>query len=242
MKILFVVLGMWLVGMEATAQRVTWINEKLNTAAHAVYMLPQEREMMYELNRLRSDPPRYAQLFIKKQLADAQVLLQTSGKGGTNYSVATSYRDNRPYKTDTIFHYVNEENYHALQTLYDTLMQMRPLPILFPDKGIYQACRKHAADQVATKSLSHQGTDGSWPWERIKAANPSMRDGNENLACGPPVARAIVLQLLVDAGISDYGHRYNMLQPQWTHAACFMVKERIGGCTWWIQNFGARKK
>ncbi len=233
---------LFLIHSKANAQTASWQNEQLNTAANALYMLPQERAMIYELNRLRSDPPRYARMFVEKEMREAKEFLQTAGKGGSSYSLRISFRDNKPDKTDTIYHYVNEENFRALQTLYDTLLQLKPLQLLQPDRGIYTACKKHAADQVPTGTINHQGTNGSWPWERIKADSPGMADGNENLACGTSVARAVVLQLLIDAGISNYGHRYNMLQPQWTHAACYMVKENIGGCRWWIQNFAVATK
>ena len=42
----------------ATAQEVVWENPKLNTAKNAVYMKQDEKDMIYEINRLRSDPPR----------------------------------------------------------------------------------------------------------------------------------------------------------------------------------------
>jgi uncharacterized protein YkwD len=46
---------------------------------------------------------------------------------------------------------------------------------------------------------------------------------------------------LIDAGIPGYGHRYNLLNPQWTHVACTGEKYK-GFMYWWIQNFGVKKK
>jgi uncharacterized protein YkwD len=80
------------------------------------------------------------------------------------------------------------------------------------------------------------------PWDRITLFSPSMINGNENLAGRYPAvnAREIVIQLLIDAGIPGYGHRYNLLDPQWTHVACVGggLKE---GMYRWVQNFGKRK-
>ena len=71
-----------------------------------------------------------------------------------------------------------------------------------------------------------------------------MTYGNENIAGryghAASTQRDIVLQLLIDSGIPGYGHRYNLLDPQWTHVAC--RTEKYKGTHWWIQNFGYKKK
>lgn len=228
----------------AWAQDEKWEDPKLNTAKDARFMLPQEKAMIYELNRLRSDPPRYAKLFIAHRLAVANNILRTEGKGVAHYSIKTSYDNSEVSRIDTIWHWVNEEEVHALQTLYDTLMNLKPLPVLKPDEGIYKACIKHAKDQAPTGSVTHRGTDASWPWDRIGKYSPSMIDGNENLACcgGDKYAvRRIVLQLLIDEGITNYGHRYNMLEAKWAYAACYMTRPGMLNNVWWIQNFGRKK-
>ena len=225
------------------AQNIIWEDKKLNTAANSIYMQPEEREMIYEINRLRSDPPRYAKLFIAERLKEANRQLEKYGKGYKNYSLTTSYTDNVKTKTDTTWHYENEEKVKALQTLFDTLLRLKPLRILQPEKGIYKACQKHAADQAVNKEVNHRGNDGSWPWDRIKKNSPRMEDGNENIAFNSGIATPgdIVLQLLIDSGISDYGHRYNMLNAQWTHVACYYTKKPGWSSKWWIQNFGKSK-
>jgi len=68
--------------------------------------------------------------------------------------------------------------------------------------------------------IGHQGSDGSWPWDRILKFSPQMITGNENLAgrFPEPTARDIVIQLLIDSGIPDYGHRKTCLilnGPTW---------------------------
>lgn len=227
---------------ELYAQEVVWDDKALNTARAAAYMQPEEREMVYEINRLRSDPPRYAKTFIVVRLDNALKQLKEHGRGDSNYSLTTTYRDNKPYRVDTTWHYIVEEEVKALQTLYDTLMKMKPLSILLPDEGIYKACIKHAKDQGPTNNLNHQGRDGSWPGERVRKFSPSMEDGNENLAYNSnATVRIIVLQLLVDEGIPGYGHRYNMLNPSWTHVACYATRPPIMKSKWWIQEYGKIK-
>ncbi|HRH47806.1 MAG TPA: CAP domain-containing protein [Panacibacter sp.] len=225
-----------------TAQEVTWEDAKLNTAKNAVYMKQDEREMIYEINRLRSDPPRYAKLFVTIQLKNALEVYKEDGRGDSSYSITTSYQDNKISSVDTNWHFSNEEELHALQTLYDTLMHLKPLSILQPDEGIYKACIKHAKNRAAAGSFDHIDTDGTWPWDRILKYSPRMEEGNENLAMnGNAPVRIIVMQLLNDANIDGYGHRYNLLDAKWTHVACYATRPPLMESKWWIQNFGKIK-
>lgn len=224
----------------ASAQTVQWEDAKLNTASKALYMKKDERAMIYEINRIRSNPARYAELFIKP-LYEESLSYDTTSSSGKQFTVSTTYEDNKPIR-DTVYQNSMAERMKALKSLYDTLRKMKPLQILRPDEGIYKACIRHAKDQKPTGDVNHRGTDGSWPWDRITQASPGMKSGNENLACGPDNVRHIVLQLLIDSGIEHYGHRYNILNPAWTHAACYKIGKVTLECQYWIQNFGAQKK
>ena len=224
------------------AQKDVWENQKLNTAKDAAYMQQDEKDMIYEINRLRSDPPRYAKLYVAVQLKNALEVYKNEGRGDSSYSITTSYRDTSISRVDTNWHFSNEEELHALQTLFDTLMHLKPLSILQPDEGIYKACIKHAKNRAAAGSFEHMDTDGTWPWDRILKYSPIMEDGNENLALnGDAPVRVIVMQLLNDANIDGYGHRYNLLEAKWTHVACYATRKPLMDSKWWIQNFGKIK-
>jgi uncharacterized protein YkwD len=218
----------------------------INTAKDCAYMKPEEREMVYEINRLRSNPASYLK-YIEPMLKDARKYLQQYGRGQRNYSLTykTITKDGQEQKSiDTTWHYTNEEYVKALSTLVDDLKRSKKLSILLPDSGIYVAARKHAEDNNAHKwKLLHTGSDGSLPWERIRQFSPAMRFGNENIAgsSGKPTPRDIIIQLLIDAGIPGYGHRYNLLNVQWTHVGC-TVEQYQGAMHYWIQNFGTLKK
>ncbi len=217
----------------------------LHTAKNASYMNNMERDMIYEINRVRSDGKSYLP-YIEPMLAEARKTLALEGKGDRNYSFTTTiYSDHQ--KIDTTWHFINEEEVHALETLVDDLKKLPSLSILKPDLGIYKAASKHAADQHAHNwKLGHTGSDGSDPWDRVRKFSPSMSFGNENIAGNSMrvTARDIVIQLLVDSGIPGYGHRYNLLDPQWTHVACKgerVYTDYTGGMDWWIQDFGLKK-
>jgi uncharacterized protein YkwD len=131
----------------------------------------------------------------------------------------------------------------ALVSLIRDLTDLKKLSILQPDSGIYKAAKSHLQDSHAHNwKLLHTGSDGSMPWDRITRYSPGMRFGNENIAArsGIPSPRIIVMQLLIDEGIPGYGHRYNLLDPQWTHVACTGENYK-NSMYWWIQNFGAQK-
>ena len=220
--------------------------DSLNTAKNCSYMAAMEKEMIYEINQVRSNPKSYIQ-YLQPMLTQASEKLKKYGKGYKNYSLTytSSTKNGKEIKTvDTTWHYTNVEEVKAITTLINDLKKIKALSVLKPDSGIYNAAKKHANDQNQHEwKLLHTGSDGSQPWDRIISFSPSMSFGNENIAGNsrdPITARDIVIQLLVDDGIPGYGHRYNLLDPGWTHVAC--REENYQSMYWWIQNFGQQKK
>jgi uncharacterized protein YkwD len=221
-------------------------NPVLNTARNCSFMKEIEKEMIAEINLVRSDPEGYIR-YLDYYYELAKLNLKHFGKGKRNYSLSVLYektnRGERKKKVDTVWANEYEEEVHAIETLIKDLKNTPQLSILLPDKGIYEAARKHGLDQDRHNwTLGHQGSDGSWPWERILKYSPQMVEGNENLAgrFPEPTARDIVIQLLIDSGIPEYGHRYNLLDPKWTHVACYTGGLK-GGMYQWIQEFGKHK-
>ena len=219
----------------------------LNTAANCSYMKDIEKEMICEINLLRNDPPKYVQ-FLDYYYELAKLNYNHFGKGEKKYSLTTTYEKvnngQSVKRTDTVWTNEYEEKLHAVETLITELKNLKPLPVLQPDEGIYRAAEKHGHDQDRHNwSLGHIGSDGSWPWDRIRKFSPSMIDGNENLegAFPRPSVSEVVIQLLIDDGIPDYGHRENLLNPKWTHVACYTGGLKAGMYQW-IQDFGERRK
>lgn len=219
------------------------LSSALNTAAQCSYMKATEREMIAEINLLRSNPAGYVQ-FVQPLLVSAQAVLRKNGKGAKSYALTrttTVVNGRQTERTDTTWNYLNESEVAALQSLIKDLKRCKKLSLLQPDSGIYLAVKYFAADQDQHGwNLSHTGSDGSQPWDRIRKFSPRMRTGNENIAgkFPLPTPREIVLLLLIDSGIPGYGHRYNLLNPQWTHVAC-LDGGLQGSMYRWLQNFGA---
>jgi len=113
-----------------------------------------------------------------------------------------------------------------------------PLSILQPAFCIYEAAKKHGLDQKARGSTGHNGSDGSWPWDRVKRACSQMTNGNENLVGGPADVREAVILLLVDDGIPSRGHRKTLLNKDWVYGATYKIGKVGYMPNCWVQKFG----
>jgi uncharacterized protein YkwD len=83
-------------------------------------------------------------------------------------------------------------------------------------KGLAAAAADHVRDQGPTGGLEHRGTDKSDPARRASRHGRWLGAMAENIAYGENPAREVVIQLLVDDGVPDRGHRDNILDPGWT--------------------------
>ncbi len=88
------------------------------------------------------------------------------------------------------------------------------------DKDLYRVALAHSQDMAARGKASHEGGDGREPHERIQAANIYASKSGENIARDVSVisAHTLLMQSLY--------HRENILEPEFTHAAIGIVKEK----------------
>jgi uncharacterized protein YkwD len=91
------------------------------------------------------------------------------------------------------------------------------LPALQWSEGLAQACYDHINDQGPSGQNGHTGSDGSSPFDRIDKYVKSTASG-ENLAYSDSVTGTdMVLQLLIDDGVPNRGHRTNIVSTDFTH-------------------------
>ncbi len=127
---------------------------------------------------------------------------------------------------------------NTINELIAELGSTSPRSSLIPMPCVHNAARNHGQDMVKMGKANHIGTDGSWPWDRVKKTCPTFQDGNENLVGGAATVRDAVILLLIDHGIPTRGHRANLLNPHWTHVACHKVGN-LGDLSYvWVQKFG----
>lgn len=167
-----------------------WKPEIIDTTAGADYLTKTEREVIIELNMMRTDPPAYARHFLEpmKPLYRGKLL-----KYPGEIAISTS------------------EGVAALEECIKALSGVKPLRPLFPKKGLTLAARDHAADQAETGAIGHAGSDGSTTVSRIERHGKWNISIGENIDYGNDDARRIVAALLIDDGVPSRGHRKNML-------------------------------
>lgn len=190
------------------------------------FMTDEEKEMVDEINLLRTNPKAYLQYV---ELYAAKYEKEYSA-GDEDFKIA-----------------VNE--------LKEELKNMVPLSRLQPNEKLYNVARAHGLDNKNSNRFEHIGTDKSDPFERVKRSdlkNYIDEKGyfapNENLVGGENTPRESVVALLIDAGVSSRGHRRALLQPQWEYVACYKIgvienlkelkgqeKDDMSNC--WVQLF-----
>lgn len=181
------------------------------TGEAPAYLQAEEFDMITEVNLLRSDPKGYIS-YVEEYIAQ----------------VKTDDRLDQAYRTEEI---------STARELIEELKTLDKLSILKPHEGLYKVGIKHGKDIQQQGMIGHRGSDGTMPWDRVRNST-DLKDGNENLVGGGESVREQVMILLVDSGIPGRGHRKTMLEPKWTHLACYKIGEIGGIPNNWIQVFG----
>jgi uncharacterized protein YkwD len=174
-----------------------WDITVLDIAADVDYLTALEKDVILEMNKVRTDPKKYAELYIQP------LLRYYSGK---NYSVPGQI---------TI---VTQEGTPAVNGCITALNRASRVGILTPEKGLSLAAKDHVTDQSKTGQTGHNGSDRSTPETRMKrygVFSGSWTLG-ENIAYGETTGRNIVCQLLIDDGVPNRGHRINIMNKSFT--------------------------
>jgi len=110
--------------------------------------------------------------------------------------------------------YLKEQNIKAdkwTKSLIKKLKEAESLPMLEPREDLYEAAKNHAQDMGQTGRTGHNSSDGvSYP-DRIAPFVKIYASINENCNYGLNNGLAIVIDLLIDEGVPNFGHRRNIL-------------------------------
>lgn len=101
-------------------------------------------------------------------------------------------------------------------SLIDDLKKVRDLPLLYPNKSLYEAALYHNKEMAEMNSLQHESPDGSTPGDRVDTFY-NWGTIAENIAYYPQETSAFNIlkgYLIDEQSISDelYGHRYNIIR------------------------------
>ncbi|GAP95507.1 CAP domain-containing protein [Leptolyngbya sp. NIES-2104] len=98
-----------------------------------------------------------------------------------------------------------------------------PLPALTISPGLSLGARDHVLDLAPKGKTGHYGTDGSNPFQRMNRYGTWQGVAGENISFSPiATARWHVMQLVIDDGVKNRGHRKALLNPDYrlTGSAC----------------------
>jgi len=167
-----------------------WKKETVDTAAGVEYLTDSERQVIIEINMVRTNPAEYARSFL--------VPLR-------------SYYRNKLLRYPGEIAISTNEGIRALDECIKKLQVTKPLSSLSPKKGLTLAARDHARDQAITGATGHTGSGKSTLGDRLNRYGKWDISAGENIDYGNRDARRIVTSLLIDDGVTSRGHRINLL-------------------------------
>ncbi len=118
-------------------------------------------------------------------------------------------------------------------------------PPLAPNALISTACQKHSQDMAETRILTHYSPSTNYyalnsaPWTRAAAEGYSWSAYAENIGYGFSTPASLHNALFVDSGISNRGHRMNILNTM-VREVGFGSGQTNGSSRYDTQDFGRR--
>lgn len=167
--------------------------DSLDTARNAVYLTDTEKDVILELNMVRTNPQQYA-LYVKAERA---------------------YYQNRNIRKPGEITIATREGVAAVDECISALEKAVPVRMLYPNEGLYRSAKALSSDQAKTGGTAHQSSDGISTDSRIRKQVKQFRAAGENIHYGAGNARLIVIRLLIDDGVSSRGHRMNILDERY---------------------------
>jgi uncharacterized protein YkwD len=152
-----------------------------------------EKAVLEEMNLARTNPTAYAAYL----------------EAWRQYYKGKTFRQPGSAPVETI------EGASALEEAIKYLRSAKPLPPLQLSKGMCLGAKDQAFDQGQTGDVSHQGKDKSFSWERVTRYGEWKTPVSENIAYDSGTAREIVINLLIDDGVSTRGHRNNIFNSSY---------------------------
>ena len=110
---------------------------------------------------------------------------------------------------------VTKEGAQALEEAIRFLKSTPALPPLTLSAAMSRAALDHVQEQGWNGKTGHQGKGGSTPDKRLARYGAWQHTMGENISYGSETAREIVIDLLIDDGVPDRGHRANIFNADY---------------------------
>lgn len=187
-----------------------WDLNILDTALAADYLSNIEKNVILEMNKVRTDPVRYSDLYIKPRLKQYSNNKELFINGKT---------------------YITNEGKKAVEECIAVLNKTKKMDILKPNPDLYQLALDHVNKQGPTGLTGHESPNGDNFNKRIKntVKNSKIMGFGENISYGDIEARDIVISLLIDDGVPSRGHRKNILTNKFNITGVSLGKHKQYG-------------
>jgi uncharacterized protein YkwD len=156
------------------------------------------RQVLAEINLARTEPGKYAD-FLRE---------------------FRSHYDGKTYRmpgSDTFIK--THEGVAAVNEAIGVLSRQKPLPTLDWSQGLAAAAAELVREQSKSGSTGHGGEQTGTMQERIERHGTILQGViGENIAYGSSDPRRMVMQLIIDDGVPDRGHRKNLYNSQFNSA------------------------
>ena len=151
-----------------------------------------ERGVLDELNFARTKPAAYAGLLRQhRKLYKGRSIFYP----GRNVSISTA------------------EGVSAVDEAIRFLDRQKPLSRMQFSVGLAEAAADLADDQADSSSTGHNGRKSRSMMQRIEHHGEWLSEIGENISYGYNDPRLVVIQLIVDDGVRNRGHRINIFNP-----------------------------
>jgi len=190
-----ILLSLCIFPVTADGDKDGWDLATLDTARDVNYLSDVEKDVILEMNKVRTNPKKYAELYVKPCLDNFDGLI---------------------YKEAGKINLRTNEGKTAVEECIKTLSKAAAVAVLTPELGLSKAGKDHCNNQGPSNETGHTGLDGSSMLDRIKRHGSGYSYIGENISYGKNIARDIVSQLLIDDGVPSRGHLKNIMSANYT--------------------------
>jgi len=128
------------------------------------------------------------------------------------------YKGNYMYIAGSNVRISTSEGVGAVDEAIRFLRKQRPLAPLAPSRGLAEAAADLVDDQSSSGETGHNGRFSGSMSRRIERHGQWKGEIGENISYGFKDPRWVVIQLIVDDGVSGRGHRVNIFNPSFRRA------------------------
>jgi len=119
-----------------------------------------------------------------------------------------------------------KEGAKAVQEAIKFVEGQSPLPDLVWEECLAQAAKDHCLDIGPLGQMTHDSSDGRGPKDRFKKYGKFFSSYGENLSFACDNAQEIVLQLIIDDGVLERGHRENIFNSAFRVMGCHFAPHK----------------